>query len=38
MKPVDLKSSANIVFDKENDKEYPKFVIMLEYRNIKKHF
>ena len=36
-KPFDVKSSTYIDFNKENDKEDPKFklVIMLEYQNIK---
>ena len=35
MKPVDVKSSTYIDFDKKNTKENPKLVSMLEYRNTK---
>ena len=35
MRPVDLKPSIYINFDKENNKEDLKLVIMLEYQNLK---
>ena len=35
MRPVDLKPSLYIKFDKENNKEDFKLVIMLEYQNLK---
>ena len=35
MRPVDLKPSLYINFDKENNKEDFKLVIMLEYQNLK---
>ena len=36
MKPVDVKLSIYINFNKESNKEGPKLVIMKEYQNIKK--
>ena len=35
LKPVDVKCSTYIAFDKKNNKEGPKLVIMIEYQNIK---
>ena len=36
--PINVKSSTYIDFDRENNKESPKLVIMLEHQNIKNVF
>ena len=38
MMPINVKSSTYIDFDRENNKEGPKLVIMLEHQNIKNVF
>ena len=38
MMPINVKSSTYIDFDRENNKESPKLVIMLEHQNIKNVF
>ena len=32
IKPVDVKSSTYFGFNLENNKEYPKFIVMLEFK------